>query len=141
MLALSGIDELFAVTFTVPLVTTALDHVRLVVSVLRVTALPLLSVNFQPDTVVPGGPVTVHVADPALVTDDVQLNCATFSRWVVVRGMSGQLFLISLLCRSTVPEPVAVPTATVCRVLFGSVATFVLLLVQRYVSPVTSSYR
>jgi hypothetical protein len=76
MLALSGVDapDIAAVTLTVPLVTTIPDQERLPMLVLRLTVLPLPSLNCHPDTVTPEEGVTVQVAVPPRVTEDEQLN-------------------------------------------------------------------
>ena len=79
MLAESGVaaPEVVAVTVTVPLATIVPDHVRLAGLVVRVTVLLLPSVNFQSETVTPDDGVTVQVAVPPRVSDDVQVSFVT----------------------------------------------------------------
>src|SRR5208337_4625694 len=66
-----------AVTVTMPLVTIIPDHVELVL--LEVTWLPFPSVNFQPETLSPDGPLMVQVVDWPLTRGEVQLSFATFT--------------------------------------------------------------
>src|SRR5579863_9968420 len=74
----SGEETPDTVAFTVPLVTTTPDHVRLPTFCVRVTVLPPLSLNCHAVTVTPEG-VTVQVAVPPRVTDAVQPSAGTFT--------------------------------------------------------------
>jgi hypothetical protein len=67
-----------AVAATVPLATITPDHVVLVGLEVRVTVLPLASVNFQLDIVSPELPDSVHVTELPLVVEAGQPSDATF---------------------------------------------------------------
>lgn len=100
-----------------PPVTNTPDHVLLVL--VLVTLLLLASVNFQLEKVLPVGPVAVHVVVPPRVTDEgEQLNFATNGPNTVFGHLGG-----FARWSWTNELPVALPPATVCNLLVGSVAS------------------